>query len=111
MGRSQTRFGGQSRSTRAKVSVVVVDVSTVPDARALHGLLSDKLGFPSYYGMNWDAFNDCFGESDSAPLPETLRIVGWARFEERLPNEAALFRECLNRLGPAHPGCQVEWAG
>jgi len=92
-------------------ALLVIDVSDVSDSATLHVLLCEKLGFPSYYGMNWDAFIDCFGERDSAPLPDVLRIVGGSMLTTRLPREAKLLRECLEQLAPAHPGCRVEWAG
>jgi ribonuclease inhibitor len=92
-------------------ALVVADVSDVFDAATLHGLLSETLGFPGYYGMNWDAFSDCFGEWDSAPLPDVLRIVGASLLATRLPREATLLRDRLEQLAPAHPGCRVEWAG
>jgi hypothetical protein len=96
---------------RESQELLVIDVSDVFDSATLHVLLSEKLGFPSYYGMNWDAFNDCFGEWDSALLPDVLRIVGGSMLATRLPHEARLFRECLDHLAPAHPGCHLEWAG
>ncbi|MEU2605993.1 barstar family protein [Streptomyces albus] len=35
---------------------ITIDVSEVTDERALHLLLKRELGFPDFYGMNWDAF-------------------------------------------------------
>jgi len=96
---------------KAGTQPLVIDLSDVFDSATLHALLSEKLGFPGYYGMNWDAFNDCFGEWDSAPLPDVLRIVGGSLLATRLPREAKLLRECLEHRAPAHPGCRVEWAG
>jgi ribonuclease inhibitor len=92
-------------------ALLVIDISDVFDSATLHVLLSDRLGFPAYYSMNWDAFNDCFGEWDSAPLPDVLRIVGASLLERCLPREAKLLRECLDHLASEHPECRVEWAG
>jgi len=92
-------------------TLLVIDLSDVFDSATLHVLLSDQLGFPGYYGMNWDAFIDCFGEWDSAPLPGVLRIVGGSLLATRLPREARLLRECLEHLAPSHAECRVEWAG
>ncbi|MEU6540552.1 barstar family protein [Streptomyces sp. NPDC047000] len=38
--------------------MITIDVSEVTDERALHLLLKRELGFPDFYGMNWDAFRD-----------------------------------------------------
>jgi len=39
------------------VTSVVIDLSDVRTASALNELLARKLGFPDYYGKNWDAFD------------------------------------------------------
>ncbi|WP_406036926.1 barstar family protein [Micromonospora sp. NBC_00898] len=64
-----------------------------------HTELSRAFGFPGYYGKNWDAFNDCFGDYviensgariaivwtgiDAAAMaaPATTAEVGWALLE------------------------------
>ncbi|MFJ5518048.1 barstar family protein [Streptomyces griseoluteus] len=38
--------------------MITIDVSEVSDESALHLLLKQKLGFPDFYGMNWNAFWD-----------------------------------------------------
>ena len=66
---------------------------------AAHAELARAFGFPDYYGRNWDAFNDCFGdfvEEHSGELvavvwdhidvatraaPVTAVEVGWALLE------------------------------
>ncbi|MET9670405.1 barstar family protein [Streptomyces sp. NPDC006475] len=35
--------------------MVIIDVGQVDDERGLHALLKAELGFPAFYGMNWDA--------------------------------------------------------
>lgn len=73
-------------------------------------MLADKLGFPTYYGMNWDAFDECFGGVESAPLPDVLRIAGWHLLSERLPRDAALLRRCIEDRVASQSACLVEWA-
>lgn len=38
-----------------------LDGTAVTDRDAAHLLLRDLLGFPDWYGHNWDAFHDSFG--------------------------------------------------
>ncbi|MFJ7154156.1 CPCC family cysteine-rich protein [Streptomyces sp. NPDC101118] len=51
---------------------VVVDLAAVGDARALHAALKRELGFPDFYGMNWDAFRDAV--TGLVTMPAELRF-------------------------------------
>jgi len=42
--------------------VVRADVTGWLSVADVHRDLSQMFDFPEYYGHNWDAFNDCFGE-------------------------------------------------
>ena len=77
-----------------------------------HNALSDAFHFPNYYGRNWDAFNDCFGDyvADHAgaliavvwrdievaarTAPATTAEVGWA-----LLNYADAYQPSLDPAG------------
>jgi ribonuclease inhibitor len=90
---------------------VVVDLSKIETPEGLHTLLADRLGFPDYYGKNWDAFDECFGDKAGSPLPEAVRFVGMKALETRLPREAQLLRSCLEEHPAVGSRCRVEWAG
>jgi hypothetical protein len=90
---------------------VVIDVSDVSSSSALHELLAQKLRLPDYYGRNWDAFDECFGDPDAGPLPASVRIVGWAALVRRLPRDATLLRQCIEDGVAKGARCKVEWAG
>jgi len=47
---------------------VQIDVSEIQTSEQLHHLLSAELGFPNYYGNNWDAFDECVADPE-ADLP------------------------------------------
>ncbi len=53
------------------IAEFLVDVNGVDTTKALHELLASRLGFPDYYGRNWDAFNDCV----SCDIPQSALIV------------------------------------
>jgi len=90
---------------------VLIDVSEIEASAALHELLAQKLRFPDYYGRNWDAFDECFGDPDAGPQPQSVRIVGWLALARRLPRDADLLRRCIDD-GLAHGvRCKVEWVG
>jgi ribonuclease inhibitor len=65
-----------------------IDVSSVVTRGELHELLARALGFPDYYGRNWDAFDECIREVE---IPASVRILGVESLQQRLPREAALF--------------------
>jgi RNAse (barnase) inhibitor barstar len=90
---------------------VVVDVSDIETPDGLHALLADRLGFPDYYGKNWDAFEECFGDEGGVPLPDAVRFVGMQALETKLPREAQLLRACLQEHPAVGSRCRVEWAG
>jgi RNAse (barnase) inhibitor barstar len=87
-------FWGQS----AEIDVVIpervlIDVSFVETARELHGVLKEALGFPGFYGMNWDAFRDAI--TGLVHMPSELVFTGWAELERRLPAAASSLQGCL----------------
>ncbi len=84
------------RSAPARPKHIRIDVGSAGSAKALHALLADHLGFPAYYGKNWDAFDDIFNGSDSR-LADRIEFVGMNELVARLPRDAQLLREsCLH---------------
>ena len=47
-----------------RYKITEFDCSTWNDEKAMHIDISDTLNFPSYYGQNLDALNDCISEID-----------------------------------------------
>jgi len=84
---------------------VQIDLSGVQASRELHELLARSIGFPDYYGRNWDAFNECIADPE-IDLPDRIRLTGLGALTEALPREAALLKRCL-----AYPEVRpvVEW--
>ncbi|WP_257387534.1 barstar family protein [Tahibacter caeni] len=80
---------------------ITIDVSTVSTQRELHALLAHSLAFPAHYGHNWDAFWDCATDLAYSE-PVSLTIVGLAQLKLRLPEDTAIFENCLNDLQRDH---------
>ncbi|ROL80735.1 ribonuclease inhibitor [Pseudomonas protegens] len=78
-----------------------IDVRDLGTARELHLALRDALGFPQWYGCNWDAFWDAI--SGLVEMPLQLRIRGWHSLSQRLPDDARLMEQCLLRLQSQYP--------
>lgn len=81
--------------------LVDIDVSEVTDPRDLQLLLMRSLGFPGWYGCNWNAFWDAI--TGLVTMPQGFRIRGWQRLVERLPEDARIMRECLEELAAMYP--------
>lgn len=48
----------------------MIDLKEVNTVQELHDLLSTKLGFPDYYGNNWDAFWDMITDTKIVIMPD-----------------------------------------
>ncbi|WP_035817764.1 barstar family protein [Janthinobacterium sp. RA13] len=82
-------------------SLVTIDMSDINTPRQLHAALAAALGFPSFYGMNWDAFHDAI--TGLVDMPQQLELRGWPAFAARLPGEAAILQRILARMAQDMP--------
>ncbi|WUD78384.1 barstar family protein [Streptomyces sp. NBC_00510] len=74
--------------------MVTIDISALVDERGLHAVLAEALHFPSFYGMNWDAFWDAI--TGLVRIPDHLRFVGWDQFSDCVPRGATMLRQALD---------------
>lgn len=88
---------------------IVLDVGDFDEPRALHQYLAAALGFPEWYGQNWDAFWDCVLDPSLSRMPEGLVIKGFPALSRVLPREAKIFKKCLEDLGDCRAGITLEW--
>ena len=82
---------------------VVIDIGEVNSSDELHKLLSEKLRFPEYYGMNFDAFWDVITDTKFFKMPKVLILKNHLLLKERLPQEYTLLFKCLQALNSKHP--------
>jgi RNAse (barnase) inhibitor barstar len=66
------------------------------DAHSLHAELSREFGFPDYYGHNWDAFNDSWGDVEPS-LPSPAAIL-WHHADVAAAAGLQLYSECISML-------------
>ncbi|MFD6468134.1 barstar family protein [Streptomyces goshikiensis] len=85
-----------------------VDVSRAVSEDGLLEVLGEVLEFPDYYGVNWDAYLDCYADfvvSDSPPVAlvldglDALKVAGFTEFFSCL-HELELVREMVGVLRP-----------
>lgn len=95
--------------TSTRQHLITIDLSGIASVRELHALLAETLQFPDWYGPNWDAFWDVI--IGLVEMPETLRLLGWARFERGFPHDAWIMKKCLADLAAEYPAnaSQVEY--
>jgi RNAse (barnase) inhibitor barstar len=85
----------------ARTPVIEIDLTKVSSSEELHNTLKEALGFPSFYGGNWNAFWDAI--TGLVDMPEILRLKGWSVFNRRLPDEAHQLSSCLEDLARQYP--------
>jgi ribonuclease inhibitor len=83
---------------------VIIDLGSINSARTLHEVLHTALGFPEWCGHNWDAFWDAI--TGLVEMPARIEFLGWAIFEERMPNDARILHAALTDMSADYP----EWA-
>jgi RNAse (barnase) inhibitor barstar len=80
-----------SRLEKAGFDVRGLDGREIEDEESFFAQISRALGFPAYFGNNWDAFHDSFG--DLAYLSKGPLAVVWREASRLLPaNWPLLFR-------------------
>ncbi len=84
-----------------RIAQVTVDLSVVRDPYTLHRALSESLGFPGWYGCNWNAFWDAI--TGLVEVPEVLELKGWASFCASQPGEAEMIKQCLDEMSDQYP--------
>ncbi|MGW6918080.1 CPCC family cysteine-rich protein [Kitasatospora sp. NPDC054939] len=87
---------------------VEIDLGSVLSERELHEVLKRDLGFPWFYGMNWNAFWDAV--TGLVVMPRELCFVHWSTFEARVPDAAAALRHQLTKYGESAAGFSVTYA-
>ena len=85
----------------ARSPLVNIDLSHVATSDQLHCMLGAALGFPDWYGQNWDAFWDAI--TGLVEMPKILQLTGWSGFAQRLPRDARLMQQCLAQMTAEYP--------
>ncbi|WP_263770030.1 barstar family protein [Propionivibrio soli] len=80
----------------ARAQLIEIDLRNISSSEELHSLLMEALGFPSWYGCNWDAFWDAV--TGLVEMPLKLKLIGWQDFSLRLPRDARIMKECFTDM-------------
>lgn len=74
--------------------IVQLDLNDIESGRDFQMLLKNKMNFPDFYGLNWDAFWDAI--TGLGKLPRVIEITGWERMTNKLPHDAQMFNKLLD---------------
>jgi RNAse (barnase) inhibitor barstar len=72
---------------------LIIDLGHIDSVQELHLKLKTELGFPEYYGMNWDAFWDAI--TGLVELPEELILINFEKLEVALPSDAEILKDLI----------------
>jgi len=87
---------------------LIIDLKEVNTKEELHNLLSSKLGFPDWYGKNWDAFWDLITDTELVKMPNRLTLVGFKELSEKLSQDAQQLRQCFLDMKEKYPSIACE---
>lgn len=74
----------------------LIDFREVTDYYEMHYIIREALGFPYYYGFNWDAFWDCLTEMCGDPMK--IEILGFDVAEKAFGDYAKTMIETLTEF-------------
>jgi ribonuclease inhibitor len=72
---------------------LIIDLGHIDSVQELHLKLKTELGFPEYYGMNWDAFWDAI--TGLVEMPEELILINFEKLEVALPSDAEILKDLI----------------
>lgn len=78
----------------ARKKIIEIDFNSIQSSEELHALLKEKLDFPDFYGMNWNAFWDSI--TGLVELPEKLVLIGWNNMIKNLQEDAKIMKYYLD---------------
>ncbi|MBU1308672.1 MAG: barstar family protein, partial [Gammaproteobacteria bacterium] len=86
-----------------------IDLSNIQNETVLHEQLAARLGFPNFYGKNWDAFWDSI--TGLVELPAQIKFTGTDSFKANLPASYIQLHKCFEDLMNEYPEikCGVSW--
>lgn len=83
--------GFEGELVRLKFKLVVLDGADMADELGFWVQVREAFDFPDYFGSNWDAFNDSFGDYE---LPKRLAVV-WRHSDVFASRNLKVFGEAV----------------
>ncbi|WP_077922960.1 barstar family protein [Spirosoma sp. 209] len=76
---------------------MIIDLTGIHTKSAFHRLVKERLGFPDWYGVSWDAFWDCIVAV--VDMPAELILTNWNEFAHLCPRDMDILRQVIKDYG------------
>lgn len=83
---------------------IIIDLARVTNSFTIHEYFKKELGFPSFYGKNWDAFWDVI--TGLVVMPELLILFNWDEYSRRFQRDAGILLELSEKYNNREHGDQ-----
>jgi RNAse (barnase) inhibitor barstar len=84
---------------------LIIDLSNIQSPQELHLKFKTELGFPDFYGMNWDAFWDAI--TGLVEMPEEVILKNWKALERRMPSDAEILKSLIANFNRESEECEI----
>ena len=85
---------------------ITIQLDEIKSENDLQIILMKKLGFPDFYGKNWDAFWDAI--TGLVEMPDELIFKDWDNFSTMLPKEAEILKKLFDNYNSNFPMWKCE---
>lgn len=73
---------------------MTIDLSSINTKVAIHRAFKQNLGFPDWYGLNWDALWDAI--IAVVEMPDEVVLLNWQEFAQACPKDMDILRQIIH---------------
>ena len=84
---------------------MTIDLTGMATKAAFHQTMKRQLGFPDWYGVNWDAFWDAI--IAVVEMPDCVVLQHWQAFAQACPEDMLILRDIIANSPREKPGKQI----
>ena len=84
---------------------VIINLAGVNTKVAIHQAFKQHLGFPDWYGANWDALWDAI--IAVVELPDEVLLLNWQEFAEACPKDMQILHKIIADYHEELPNKQI----
>lgn len=85
---------------------MIIDLKNIQSIKELHSVFKKELGFPDFYGENWDAFWDSI--IGLVEMPPVLILENWNNFATRFPDDSSKLTEIITLFNKENKNSKIE---